>query len=159
MFRLLHRVRRRTDGAAAVEFALFAPMFLMILVAMVEFGRVHYEAILLERSVRGAVAYAQRVPCCPLSAADKTIMRNMIRTGNADGTLPYLMLGWATAPSSEPDIDDTQTYTLVNDGSILPLITVRATVPYKPLMPGIFDILGMSSFNIHSNHQAPHVGE
>ncbi|MDQ0468036.1 TadE/TadG family type IV pilus assembly protein [Labrys wisconsinensis] len=55
---LCHAGIRRADGASAIEFALVAPIFLLILVAMIDFGMVLYTRFNLSQGLSASANYA-----------------------------------------------------------------------------------------------------
>ena len=52
--------RRNTSGLAAIEFTLFAPVFLIILVAVIEVGFTMYQAMQVYNSVEAGMLYAAK---------------------------------------------------------------------------------------------------
>jgi len=52
---LCHAGIRRADGASAIEFALVAPIFLLILVAMIDFGMVLYTRFNLSQGLSAII--------------------------------------------------------------------------------------------------------
>ena len=55
--RRLARLRRRSDGLAAVEFALIAPVMLLLSVGTLEVGMIYFGSTLLEGGLREAARY------------------------------------------------------------------------------------------------------
>ena len=64
MKRAWGKIGRLADdrGSIAVEFALAAPMLVLFLAGMVDFGRAFYDRMALETAARGAVQYARQYP-------------------------------------------------------------------------------------------------
>ncbi len=60
MFGWLNRLRRDRRGAAVVEFALFAPLFLLMLVGVIEFGRLLAQSNAVEKGLRAGAMLAAR---------------------------------------------------------------------------------------------------
>lgn len=56
-FRQTRRLAREERGTSLVEFALVAPVLIMLLVGMIEIGRFAYFAILAANAARAGVAY------------------------------------------------------------------------------------------------------
>lgn len=56
MFRPL-RVRYDETGSAAVEFGLLAPLFILLLAGIVEFGMIMFSTVLMESALRDAARY------------------------------------------------------------------------------------------------------
>lgn len=59
---LLKRLAGNRSGNVAVEFALLAPLLVIILTGLADFGRVTYERMALETAARSAVQYARQNP-------------------------------------------------------------------------------------------------
>ena len=55
---LMKRLRRRSRGQAMVEFALVAPMFFLLLFAIIEFGRAVYYIQMLNNAAREGARFA-----------------------------------------------------------------------------------------------------
>ncbi len=69
------RLAREESGASLVEFALVAPVLILLLVGMIEIGRFAYYAILAANAARAGVAYgAQNVQ----TALDTTGIKNAV---------------------------------------------------------------------------------
>lgn len=67
--RVFRNAARRDDrGAAAVEFALVAPIFLMFVLALIDFGRVYWIKSTLQYAVEQASRYAMVNPSTTNSA-------------------------------------------------------------------------------------------
>ncbi|MBJ3786481.1 TadE/TadG family type IV pilus assembly protein [Devosia sediminis] len=58
MRRFLARFTRREDGVSAIEFALFAPIFLLILAAATDFGALIHTRSQLEAALSNATSFA-----------------------------------------------------------------------------------------------------
>lgn len=59
---LLKRLLGDHDGNVAVEFALLAPLLVVMLTGLADFGRVTYDRMALETAARSAVQYARQNP-------------------------------------------------------------------------------------------------
>jgi hypothetical protein len=89
----------------------------------------------------------------PLSAAARTTIENLVKTGDPAGTAQPLATGWSKAGASLT-ITDTGTFTL---GSIhLPVVRLTAEVPFDPLLPGF---LGLDGFKIRLAHEQAFIGD
>ena len=155
MLNSLNRFRRDRRGAAAIEFGLLVPLFLVFLLGVVEFGRVLAQSNAVEKGVRAGVALAVRSDN-PMTAAQTTSVSNLVKYGNTAGTGSFLVDGWTEA-GAVVAIDVVRTYT---GGGVtgLDVIRVIATVPYTPLMPGLFAFAGLSSFDIQVDHEQAYIG-
>ena len=152
----LNRLRRDHRGAAAIEFGLLIPLFMLFLLGVVEFGRVLSQSNAVEKGVRGGVALAVR-SSNPITAAQTTSVDNLVRYGNTAGTGSFLVDGWSKNTS---EVAVTVVRTLVFDGGnkSVPVIRIVATVPYTPLVPGLFSFAGLDSFDIVVDHEQAYIG-
>lgn len=57
MIRLLKRARENESGLAMVEFAIVAPVMILLLVGLVEFGRFAYFSIIVGNAARAGAQY------------------------------------------------------------------------------------------------------
>jgi len=82
----LGRLRRETDGAAVVEFALVAPLFLMLVFAMIDVARAFYTVNQLATAVREGGRYAAVLPEPSKRVSDiGTLMRSAAPSLGATG--------------------------------------------------------------------------
>lgn len=72
---LIRRVTRQTDGAAAVEFALIAPMLIMVIMGLFDVGYSLYANVTLQ----GAVQQAARKSTVEGGQANWSLMDNAVR--------------------------------------------------------------------------------
>ncbi len=159
MLNSLNRLGRDRRGAAAIEFGLLVPLFMMFLLGAVEFGRVLAQSNAVEKGVRAGVALAVRSDNPIVAAsAQETAIKNLVKYGETGNSGPYLVEGWSVAGASV-DIDVVRTYTDGASGVTgLDVIRIVATVPYTPLVPGLFSFAGLSSFNIVVDHEQAYIG-
>ena len=152
----LNRLRRDRRGAAAIEFGLLVPLFMLFLLGVVEFGRVLAQSNAVTKGVRAGVALAVRSDD-PITAAQTTSVQNLVQYGNTAGTPPFLVDGWSDTVNSSVAITVVRTF---SGGGVtnLPVIRVVATVPYTPLAPGLFSFAGLGSFNIVVDHEQAYIG-
>jgi Flp pilus assembly pilin Flp len=151
--RLKSFVRERR-GSAVIEFALFIPMFLIVLVGVVEYGRVLAQTNAIEKGLRAGAMIAARSDY-PLTDAQTDRILNIVMTGNIEGTLPYLVPGWAEAGAGVTIETDLFTSTGVVN---LPVFRIEATVPYDPLLPGLMESIGLGELTITTAHEQGRVG-
>ncbi len=156
MLNSLNRLGRDRRGAAAIEFGLLVPLFMLFLLGAIEFGRVLTQSNAVEKGVRAGVALAVRSDN-PITAAQTTSVQNLVKYGNTGGTGSYLVDGWSDTVNSSVVIDVVRTYT---GGGVtgLDVIRIIATVPYTPLVPGLFSFAGLSTFNIVVDHDQAYIG-
>ena len=145
---------RARRGSAVIEFALFVPMFLIVVVGVVEYGRVLAQTNAIEKGMRAGAMIAAR-SAYPLTDAQTERILNIVRTGNINGTLPYLVPGWAEASAAVTIETD-----LFNSAGVvnLPVFRIEATVPYNPLLPGLMDSIGLGELLITAAHEQGRVG-
>jgi Flp pilus assembly protein TadG len=106
--RTIHRARR-CKGVATIEFAVCAPLLLLLMLATAELGRLAYQYNTLMKAVRdgarfavneAAVGTTRVVNITPLV---RTQTRNLVVSGNANGVgspvLPGLSVGNVTVTS------------------------------------------------------------
>ena len=150
----LKRFARARRGSAVIEFALFVPMFLVVVVGVVEYGRVLAQTNAIEKGMRAGAMIAARSDY-PLTDAQTERILNIVRTGNINGTLPYLVPGWAESGAALTIETD-----LFNSAGVvnLPVFRIEATVPYDPLLPGLMDSIGLGELLITAAHEQGRVG-
>jgi Flp pilus assembly protein TadG len=77
--RLFHRASSDERGAAAVEFALVVPIFLVIVFGMVDFTRAYYTQSAIAAAVREGARMAS-VQKNPVSTASQALVKQRVRT-------------------------------------------------------------------------------
>ena len=159
MLNSFNRLGRDRRGAAAIEFGLLVPLFILFLLGAIEFGRVLAQSNAVEKGVRAGVALAVRSDNPIIAASDQeTAIKNLVKYGNTGGSGAFLVNGWSEAGASVV-IDVVRTYTDGASGVTgLDVIRIIATVPYTPLVPGLFTFAGLSSFNIVVDHEQAYIG-
>ncbi len=155
----LIRLRRDRRGTAAIEFGLLVPLFMLFLLGSIEFGRALAQSNATEKGVRAGVALAVRSNNPIVAAsAQETAIKNLVKYGNTAGSGAFLVDGWSEAGASVV-IDVVRTYTDATSGVTgLDVIRIIATVPYTPLVPGLFSFTGVSTFNIVVDHEQAYIG-
>lgn len=130
--------QRPNRGLATIEFAICAPVLLLLMLATAELGRVLYQYNTLAKSVRDGVRYAvvnaavgtTRVVNITDQVRDET--RNLVVTGNTAGTgtplLPGLTVGNVT----------------VNDAGN-GFVSVAATYNYQPMLGASLPTFGFGA--------------
>ncbi len=155
----LNRLGRDRRGTAAIEFGLLVPLFMLFLLGAIEFGRVLAQSNAVEKGVRAGVALAVRSDNPIVAAsAQETAIKNVVKYGSTGSSGTYLVDGWSEAGASVV-IDVVRTYTDATSGVTgLDVIRIVATVPYTPLVPGLFAFAGLSTFNIVVDHEQAYIG-
>lgn len=110
------RCRRNRQGAAAVEFAIVAPIFFMMIFGMIEFGRV----IMVEQVMTNASREGARVAVVDgsTSAGTKTVVSNYLSSAGISGAT--ILVQNSSGTNVEPST--------VGYGET---ITVKVTVPFS----------------------------
>lgn len=159
MYAFLNRFRRCERGVVAVEFALCVMVLLTIMLAILDLGYAMRQATLIEKGLRAGALYASMADQ-PLSAGDKTIVENLVKTATVDGTGSYLVDGWAsggTVTISETSYALTSADPSLSSTS-LPVVEVSASVPFEPILAGLWDALGLSDITFNLSHEQAYVG-
>lgn len=128
----------RSDGTAAIEFALIAPIVLLLFVGMVNLGfRFHEEARLnqVTREVAEASMFTQ-----DLDVLDQTLANAIADLGPSIGGVPYTgsvsLLCACPGQADVPNCSISQAASCSSTG--LPweiVIEIRAQMEYRPLIP------------------------
>ncbi len=145
---------RDRRGVAAIEFALFTPILLTLLIGLTELGRAHYQAMAVENGLRAGALYASRNPM-PLSASAQTAVVNLVKTGNIQGAAHYLVPGWSDSGSNLAITP----LTFDVDGTALQMVRLTATVPYMPLVPGFTMVFGLNNYIMQFSHEQAYIGD
>ena len=149
-----NKLRHRSDGSMAVEFALALPILMLLIVGPIEVGRAMHHAGALERSLRAGAVYAAH-KVFPLTATTLDEVRNIVKTGKPQSGEPYLIEGWSHASASV----DVQSLSYDLNGIPLPVIRVTANVPFDPLFQGLTNIFDAAVFTINLSHEQAYVGD
>src|SRR5262249_8900872 len=139
---------RDCRGAAAIEFAICLPIFLIILVMMIDIGRALYQTNAVEKGLQAGALFAAR-SVYPLTTTARTQATNLVKTGNAAGTLPYLVSGWSMAGAT---LGITTRTTAVGT-DIVHVYVFTATVPFDPILPGLVTDLMLEGGSIRVKHE------
>ncbi len=156
MLSSLIRVPRDARGNAVVEFALVLPLLLLLFTGMTEIGRAYYQANAVEKGLRAGALFAGR-NSFPLTAQVRTMVANLVKTGNLDGSGGYLVSGWADM-DADLNIDDTLTFP-IDATTTIPVVRLTASVPLDPLMPGMLALVGLGDVTIELSHEQAYVGD
>ncbi len=140
-------------GASAIEFALVAPVLLALVLGVVEVGRLVSQADAVEKSLRSAAVFAARSEL-PLDAATQTTIENLVKTGTPDGTGSFIVPGWGGDGAS---ITITPRTEKIGDEDIT-VIRLTASVPFKPIMPGLMHVFGLDDLTISTSHDQTYMG-
>ena len=145
------RFAKSRDGVAAIEFAVSLPIFLALVVGMVEIGRALIQANAIEKGLHAGAMYVARA-ALPVDAATTTAITNLVQRGTTDASAPYLIDGWGEAGATVAVVRQPVDYVTVG-GVQVPVFQLTATVPFTPLVPAL-----LPAFTITSSHQQAYIG-
>lgn len=146
MFDLLNRLRACTKGSPAVEFALLAPILVVVMMGLIDVSLMLADASALKKAVRAGAVAGARSPV-DKSGADPTIstavealIECVVKTGvppssgtNCD-TSKYLLPGWSEVGA---EVIVTPRFQTLSDGTTqVAIIRVAAHVPFVFLVEG-----------------------
>jgi Flp pilus assembly protein TadG len=149
---------RDARGTAAAEMALMLPLLVMLIFGTFEGGYFLWSEHKVVKGVRDGARYAARQNftdfICSTNTIDPTVVddvKNLTRTGTADGSGNDAVPGWTNADISVTlscdDATDTGIYAKVGTA---PRVKVSASVVYQSL----FSTLGFDTTSIHLNASA-----
>lgn len=158
-------IMRDRYGSAAVEMALITPLLLIILFGSVEVGNFFYNEHLLSKAVRDGARYAARQNFSYYScsgAPTGTVVaetRNLVKTGYVTGTGDRLYAWNANTITLDTSCNTALALTGIYRGKAtgVPVVTVSATVPYRPLVGTAFGFSG-SGINLNATQRAAVTG-
>ncbi len=167
MFNLSNKLWRDRRGNVTVEFAVFLPFLLLLLVGVLEIGNAIRHGALIEKNLRAGTLYAARIlnpdangPA--LSAAARTTIQNLVRTGGQSGLDEPVVPGWADAAASLViDASLVHVFSATNATAIdvsIPVVRLTAAVPYQPLLPGLLAFVKLNDIVIRLSHEQAYVG-
>ena len=169
--RIAHKAKAlltETEGSTVVEFAIMAPVLVLLGLGAAEIGRAVQHHHTVEKSARDAARYLSRVPAsCSggIAAGYVATAKNLAWSGYMTGTTPLLPY-W-----QNPNANATVTVTVdcfANDSGIIlnrvnsssndiPLITVSINVPYQDI--GFTGLLGIAGISLKGSHSQVSIGE
>lgn len=167
MSSLLNKLWRNRRGNVTVEFACFLPLLMLLLMGGLEIGNAIHQGALIEKNLRAGTLYAARIldPDADgpiLSAAAAATVENLVRTGGQSGRDRPVVPGWADAAASLV-IDSTLAHVFSSENATpldvsVPVVRLTASVPYTPLLPGLFATVGLNDIVIRLSHEQAYVG-
>lgn len=126
-----HSRRTSRDGAATVEFALVAPLFMILVLGVAEMGRAIDVSTNLTAAIRegGRLASMNSADAIPvgMNANQKIIhdIRNMLIAGGINGNEVDITITHADGPNVDNPFD------LQDEGNYLQLFRIKAEVAYS----------------------------
>jgi Flp pilus assembly protein TadG len=131
----LHSALCRQRGIATIEFAICAPILLLLMLAIAEVGRMLIQYNTLNKAVRDGARYAVREAAAgstgtvAITTAVRDNTRNLVVTGNMAGTGTSLLPGLTVANVA------------VNDAGA-GFVAVSATYTYQPMLGAALPTFG-----------------
>ena len=126
--------QRRYSGQSLVEFAIILPLAFFLITGFLDLGRaiIYYSS--LTNAVREGTRYA-------IVHKDEL---NAAFDNPSNGTLQYRGMGYAFGLSGTPDplTKDDISVTTEKVDNLFTTVSIEAIYPYKPITPGIKELLG-----------------
>lgn len=165
---------RDRRGAAAAEMALVTPLLVTILIGSVELGSYFYNEHILAKAVRDGARYAARQPFSRYSACSgeptgtvgaetRALVRTSLLAGGSDRFADIddadIQLEISCENTADPIAGSTENLSGIykNLASGAPIVTVRASVPYTPVIGAPFGFSGVG-FNLNASQEAAVMG-
>lgn len=124
------RFPRRTDGTSAIEFAMLAPLFILLLLGMVAYG-IYFGA---SHSVQQIAADAARTALSGLNQQERQSLVDSFVHNNAGG-YPFVDLAALTVSAKDSNADATQFVVSVRyDARSLPIWNLFADLPMPDMV-------------------------
>lgn len=171
---LLRHLHRSTAGTAAVEFGMLFPVFLVVMLGMLEFGNYLNQMTMLEKAVRAGGMYASRQDSEPADETDldQTAITNIVMTGDPNDSTTFILQGWDDSkyPSSGISnfcgaqklcidvVSRSGTDPVSGTSETVNVIKLYAVVPYDPIALGALELLGFSGLTMKANHEQAWIG-
>lgn len=160
----LRRLGRETSGAALVEFTMVAPLLLVLMCGLAEFGQALRQYHIMQKGVRDAARFLAHAPVNPACtgvtdpagytwANAITDAKTLAVDGSTSGGTP-LFAGWTDVSTVHVDDAIAPVTCLTNprpNGLPLPKITVTAQAPYADM--GMLSFLGLGPVTLTVSHQ------
>jgi Flp pilus assembly protein TadG len=153
MMRSYRKLAVDLNGAAAVELALSLPLLLVLVFAAFDAGNYFLAEHVVQKATRDAARYAARLPmtnypscAVPSGGTAEQQTQRVARSGDPTGTAGQRLAGWTADNMTTVTISCAVAGSFNNAGiykdfpssGAAPVITVSATVPYKPLFGYVF---------------------
>ncbi|MEA1072510.1 TadE family protein [Sphingomonas sp. LY160] len=169
------RARLSSDrrGAAAAEMALVTPLLLVILFGSVELGNYFYNEHIVMKAVRDGARFAARqnfsnfscsgVPGGTIEADTKALVMTSLLSGGTNRLPSWnattVTLDTSCAASATDLAASTENLSGIYRGRTTgaPIVTVRASVPYVPLVGSAFGFRG-TGLSLNASQQAAVMG-
>jgi Flp pilus assembly protein TadG len=161
----LNRLCRCRSGAALVEFALVAPLLILLALGIFEFGRIIQSYHAIDKGVRDAARYLGRgFATCDNngngSFTNGTQAKNLALYGNTAGSGSVVLGFWSDPSTITITVGCVATSTnwiSPNGGTYIPSVTVKASVTYTGF--GFLNFLGLQSSGFTTQHDEMSIPE
>lgn len=155
-------------GAAAVEFAITAPVLVIMFAGFMEFANLLYQQQQLEKSVRDAARYLSYYSSATWTSSPGTICSSGSPT-TYEQAAENLILYASPCTGSNPIVNGmTASQITITSGTAtvtapqgttsgsscsmsIPTVTVSVSTPYSDVI-GLLSLLGMSNFTLTTSH-------
>jgi hypothetical protein len=137
--------RTRQRGVVMIEFMITAPLLLLLMLALSEFGHALYQYNALTKSVRDGARYLSEIAMLGItgsiviSPTDITETQNLVVYGNSAGNGTPLLPGLAPGQV---------TVSCLGGGTLCPgveHVVVTAQYPYQSILGAVFPMLGFGT--------------
>jgi len=170
MTRSFRKLVSEENGSSAVEMALALPLLIFLVTCAFDAGNYFLAEHVVQKATRDAARYAARLPMsnypsCTVPAAGTAEQQTqrVARSGDPSGATGQRLAGWTADNMTTVTISCSVAGSFNNAGiykdfpnsGAAPVITVSATVPYKPLFWYVFRGV---SFNANAESQAAVIG-
>jgi hypothetical protein len=155
MSRRSNRAQGKTRGQALAEFALVAPIFFILLFALIEFGRYVYYAQILNNAAREGARYAivhGSTSLCPSGPLPGGAANSCDPTGARIVSIIKSAAVGIAGDSIAPVLSWTDDYGNASDNARGHTFTVTVSAPFVPIIPLVIPSLtveGASSLVIN----------
>jgi Flp pilus assembly protein TadG len=148
---LFSRWRASTSGAAAIEFAIILPVFILFLMGLMEFGRLFWVQVSLRQAVEQTARYAMAEYTRESFYSANFATWFNAWTPSLEGRAPDQIFGWD--PSN---ISFVATTTAATSSAGIDYVTIDASYTFE----FIFDVIpGMSTKTLTATSTTPLVGQ
>ena len=108
-------MRKNQRGVAIIEFALIAPLLLLLAMITIDYGRALYQYNTMAKSVRDAARYLSTQS----PGSGGAVAKNLVVYGNPSGTGSPLAIGLSVSQVANPQ------WALQGSGPVINTVTIR----------------------------------
>jgi hypothetical protein len=156
----LQRLRGSEAGSVAIEFGLTVWIVLLLMMMALEFGRLFYHDRVVRNGVRDAARYLARVDDPSLASVQQNA-RNLAMWGmmNPDPAVDEpLIVYWDDPSTVQYALKSVANTAALRGGATLPVIHVRADVPYAPGY-SFLGAVGLGRLTLSAAHEERWIGD